>query len=409
MSRIDPIVKRRENESYFDWKVRLLVGKIEKTIDLSWEEIRDLLGENVNPDHLRKTAYGIYEFYTNTKEHQHGNVTDEDVLSELRIQKLELEKERKKIQSEKSEINKWLREQSRTELFWEKIIDATKNTKKIIVPNYRIQREIGEIDNITGIADSHYGKEIIIKGLDDEVLNAYNTDVFERRMWELLNKIITKLEKENQKHTNFFNLSDSIDGILRMSQLQSLQLGVIDSVMGFADFMTLWLNELSKYVYVDYYATEGNHNEIRPLGSKKGDFPHENTEKLITWYLKSNLKSNPNITIHDNKKLQYVDVVGTKVLATHGQDEKNLIQSVKDYSLLYNKQIHMLLTGHLHNKSENTVGKDGLQNIQTVQYPGIAGVDDFSMLLKRAANAGSSMMLFERGYGRVTTHDFNLL
>lgn len=401
-------LRQRENESFLDWKIRLVSAKKEKEIDLDWIELVDILGLDCSGDHLRKVSYGLYEAKNHYESKVVETIDDNEILDKLTVKQLELLKERKKLQSEKQEIHKWLREQGRSEIFYEKIEERLKYRLPIEVPNYTIQRVIGDRDCVIEIADAHYGREIVVKGLEGEILNEYNPKVFQKRMWDYLNQLIVNLEKENQKHVHLFNLSDSIDGILRMSQLQVLQMGIIDSAIDMADFLTIWLNELSKHVYVDYYAAEGNHTEIRPLGSKKGDFPDDNMEKVVTRILMSDLKDNPNVTIHPNKYFQYVDVVGTKILATHGQDEKSLEQSVKDYAHTYRKPVHMLLTGHLHSHHEKTIGIDEGQSIRFVQVPSLCGIDDFSMKLKKTANAGALIQMFERGYGRTNLYDITL-
>lgn len=399
-------LKRQENENLLEWKIRLCSHKDE--YGLTWDQVATIINKETGDKFGESTYRKWFANFKQGMEYAKSKNLDENALSELRIKELEIEKERKKLQAEKTEINKWIREQGRVENFYEKLMLAIENKKNIKIPNYKIEYKQNEIDPVVAIADIHYGKEIKIFGLEDEILNEYNVEIFEKRMWDLLNKIVAKLERDNLKHLNLFNLSDSIDGILRMSQLQSLQLGITDSVIGFAEFMTVWLNELSKYTYIDYYSCQGNHNEIRSLNAKSGEFPHENTERIITWYLKGMLQDNPNIKIHDNKKLVYVDVLGTKILATHGQDERNLEQSVKDYTVVYNKPIHILLTGHLHNTHNKTVAKQGFQNIAFRQCPSICGIDDFSLKLKKTANAGADMFLIERGYGIETIYDIKL-
>lgn len=404
----NPILKRREDESNFEYKVRLCIAKLNKEIDLDWSEIIDLLQLDCSPDHLRKLSYAYKEMSEYLESKQMESIEDDELLDKLTKKKIELQKERAKLSAEKNEINRWIREQGRNELFYEKYLDTLSKRELPKPPTHLPPIEKNDFDWLLNFADIHYGKEVIIYGLDDELLAEYNVQVFERRMWDLLNQVIYKIEKENINHLNVFNLGDSIDGILRMSQLQAIQLGVIDSQIGFADFMVVWLNELSKHVYIDYYSTMGNHDEIRPLGSSKGDFAHENVSKIITWHLEGMLKENKKITIHKNKPMQYVDVVGTKILATHGQDEKNLENSIKDYQNIYGKQIHMLLTGHLHSTNTKTVGMDGLQNIEFYQHPSICGIDDYSLKLKKAAPAGAIMMKIARDLGRVETVDFKL-
>lgn len=406
----DTILKRRDGENDFDYKVRLCISKLNKELDLDWVEIRDYLKLDYSPDHLRKLAYAYKEMTENKQDIRLEQTEDDEFLDKLTQKKLELQKERVKLQSEKSEINKWIREQGRSELFYEKYLDVLSKRKLPEAPRYITPVEENDFDWALNFADVHYGKEVKIIGLEDEIIAEYNSKIFEKRMWDLLNQTTHKIEKENIKHLNVFNLGDSIDGILRMSQLQALQLGINDSLIGFADFIFAWLNELSHKVRIDYYSCWGNHDEIRPLGSSKGEFAHENVDKVISWHLKRmfSLMKNENVVIHDNKPMHYVDVVGTKILATHGQDERNLENSIKDYQNVYGKKIHMLFTGHLHNTNTKTVGMDGLQNVEFYQHPSICGIDDYSVKLKKVAPAGATMMKLVRGLGRTETIDFKL-
>ena len=55
-------LNRLDGENNFEWKLRLCKAKINKEIDLDWQEIVELLGLNIHPDHLRKTAYGLVEY-----------------------------------------------------------------------------------------------------------------------------------------------------------------------------------------------------------------------------------------------------------------------------------------------------------------------------------------------------------
>lgn len=55
-------LNRQQDETFFEYKLRLCKAKINREIDLDWMEIVDLLGLDVSADHLRKTAYGIMEY-----------------------------------------------------------------------------------------------------------------------------------------------------------------------------------------------------------------------------------------------------------------------------------------------------------------------------------------------------------
>lgn len=54
--------EKRDNETFFEWKLRLCKGKINGGFTGSWEDIVDILGLDVSADHLRKTAYGLIEY-----------------------------------------------------------------------------------------------------------------------------------------------------------------------------------------------------------------------------------------------------------------------------------------------------------------------------------------------------------
>lgn len=53
---------RLENESSFEWKLRLCKAKLNGDIDLDWSEICDVLGLDISADHLRKCSYGYIEY-----------------------------------------------------------------------------------------------------------------------------------------------------------------------------------------------------------------------------------------------------------------------------------------------------------------------------------------------------------
>lgn len=56
-------MNRKDGESQFEYKVRMLLAKLNKEISLEWDEIVELLGEDCSGDHMRKTAYGIREYH----------------------------------------------------------------------------------------------------------------------------------------------------------------------------------------------------------------------------------------------------------------------------------------------------------------------------------------------------------
>jgi len=396
-------LKRKESESFEDYHVRLFEDM--PIHELDSEEVSELLNKEYGVNYSESKWRKDYAQYAKWKNYILSNNKDDSELDKITIKKIELQKERNKLSSEKNELNKWIREQARTENIYEKIEHAIAILSPIQVPKIEIKEMNTKRTAIIDIADSHFGREGKILGFHDEVLAEYSVDIFKRRMWELLEHTIAIIEKENLTHVTVLNLSDSIDGLLHMNQLQFQQLGVADQVMQFAEFMSVWLNALSEYVTIDYRSVLGNHSENRYLNSSRGEFAQENMERLIEWYIKTRLGGNSRVIIHEAKTIIYFDVLGTKILCAHGQDERNLESSIKDYMMIYNVPVHLFKTGHLHHGNNKTIGMNGLQNIEFVQSPSICGIDEYSLKLKKTANAGSLITIFEEGYGKYNTYD----
>lgn len=388
------MINRKQNEDDFSYKVRLCVSKINKEIDLDWSEIATLLGIDWSADHLRKlgSAYKEYYDYLEQKPTDDENY-DSSAIEELNVKIRELQKERVKVQTEKLELRELVRDSARNEMFLEQIQDALVTLKPLQIPTKLISKNNKYA--IGGWADCHYGKEIEIKGFDGEYINLYNPQVFEDRMASLLAKYINVVHKEEIDTIVLLGLGDDIDGLLRVSTLMTLKYGMVDSTIKFAHYISNWVNELSKHVKIRLGTTRGNHSEARVLNAKSGDFPNENMEIIIYEFMKLILKDNPNVEFLGCSKLLNIQVGNINILATHGQNERNLEQSIKDYSMIYNIRPNLLLTGHLHSSSTGTVGKNEFGNIDYIQFPSIVGVDEYSISIKKSACAGGKLIIID--------------
>lgn len=403
-------LKIRENESRLQYIKRLVYGKLkDKTIDCDYTEIAPyLFGIELNSHECRKRMYGALNILEQIDADLISN-TDEEILDQITMQKLELEKERKKNQTINLEINKNLRRIARNELTQDAIIEAINKLEPLNLPNINVRKENYK-EAILPISDIHFGKKCVIKGLKGEVINRYDEEVFENRMNELLSESVSICEKESITKVNILLTGDLIDGVLRMTQLQKLQYGIIESTMKVAEFLSNWLNELSKYVDINLYHCLGNHSQIRPLGSKNGDFAEENMETIIMWFVKNRLSENNNIEIIENESdFIFFNCNGINVMASHGE-ERNLEQAIKDYMLLYGESIDMFIGGHLHTTENKSIGisHKGLSDVEFCRVKSICSIDEFSTKLRKSSSAGTSLFVIEQGKGKTITYDINL-
>lgn len=406
------MIQRGENESLLNYFNR--ITKDRKELDLSYEQWQELLiGENkYSSENCRKAYYIISPLLEILSEDEKNRIVEgieskeekQNLLNEMELAKIELEKERKKKQAINVEFNKLLRESAKEELFYESMEKAIRERPLYkVAPPLKINHN--NKDGILAMSDFHYGREVSIKGLNGEIINEYNNDIFKKRMHDLLSQTIDICLDRGIEHLHIMNLADCIDGILRVSQLKTLQTGVVDSVIEFCEFLAEWLNALSSYVTIDYYQCWGNHDEIRVLTGKKGDFPHENVNKIIMKFLELSLSNNTSIVIH-NEDLPYIyfNICGSKVFGYHGED-KNLPKTLKWFEDIYGVDIDYIFGGHLHSQSLETVGMGNYADKQAIRIPSICSIDDYSMNLHSSSRAGANIFIFEEGKGKKSTED----
>ena len=298
------------------------------------------------------------------------------------------------MQTEKLEYNRWLREEARDELIREKICNEIRMNNSIVSPQPLIVDKTSR-SAVLAFGDEHFSTEFTIYGLYGEIINSYSPEIFEQRMWNLFYQTVDIITKEDLTTLYVFALGDFTDGILRCSQLMKLRYGVVEGTVKYANFISNWLNELTKYVKVKYQMVYGNHSELRMLGQPKGTFKEENTGMFVREMIKTYLENNPNFEIISNPTgLIFDNIEGFNVLGIHGE-VRNMENAIKDFSNTYNTNIQILIGGHMHHYKAETVGV----NKEVISVPSIIGIDDFSMSLNKISNPGAVLFCIEENKG----------
>ena len=268
---------------------------------------------------------------------------------------------------------------------------------------------IGKRTLVLCVADCHYGAEWIVRGLRGEILNRYNPEVFGERMDDLLAQVREIIIKENISDVQLLLCGDSLDGMLRNSQLMKLRWGVIESCMRFSEHMAQWIAALSQYATVSVCGVDGNHTETRTLNSKRGDFPGENLEKVIFWFLAERLKGVPGVFVDSvTEQRKHLTVQGFNLLLTHGTDIKSLENAAKQTMLLYGEAIDYLICGHKHREQEYVSGYTDQGNSVVIRVPSVCGMDEYAQRLGYGGKPGALAMVLEAGYGRRCIYPISL-
>nr|DAO66508.1 MAG TPA: DNA polymerase II small subunit [Caudoviricetes sp.] len=329
----------------------------------------------------------------------------ENHLEELKEQTRKLQKAKYQLQTEKIEYNKWLRENARDELILEKIQEAISKLKPLEVPT-TIPTSKTDKAYLLAFGDCHYGIEFSIKDFFGNIINEYSPEIFENRMWQLQQQVISIIEKENIKELSVWELGDSLQGILRLdSQLMKLKYGIIDSSVFYANFLAEWLNILSKYVRIKFQMVkDSNHNQLRICHAPKNAFVDENMSKVILSVIKERLKDNLNIEIIENPTgFNLSDMCGYHVLGIHGE-VKDMARAINDFSRTYNYPLDYLIGGHVHHLKNEEVGV----NCEALTVRSIVGVDPYGLSLNKTSNAAGSLYVFAQTKGKVCEYSLKV-
>lgn len=387
----------------------LLSAKVENKTDKSWEELVDELGLNCHPDSLRKafnvgkySGYQVYQYFLNKAEENYA----EEEIERLNELKYEILKERKKQQTVNREINKIARIEARNELFQEEFLEGIKYLKPVEIKTFEYKKS-KEKTGVLCISDAHYGESFALYGLNNEIINEYNPEVFKNRMWDLL----AQLEAQNLdcERLLVMDIGDCISGILRMGSLQKLETGVIQSALEYAEFMSIWLIEAWNRlgVQIEYSLRGGNHDMLRLLTEKKV-FEEENIAKVIQQFIKLRIENikmtqakelgvdcSDIITVHDYSDVIYHNLYGMKILSYHG-DSKNLKEDIEFFENFYGIDIDIIVTGHLHRNSQETIGIGTYGDREVMRVPSIMGGNVYSKSIRKHSRASCKFMMFDK-------------
>lgn len=386
-----------ENEDQYIWKVGQ--AKDAGLIDSTWEDLTPRLNAELGIEETEWRGSSAFRKAYRWMQRAYDNVFRQNGFigvqgDELDAKNRELKKTLIKVQTEKLEYNKWLREEARDELICEKICNEIRANNFVSIPGPIVVDKASR-SAVLAFGDEHYAAEFTIYGLYGEIINSYSPEIFEQRMWDLFYQVIDIIQKEELTTLYVFALGDFTDGILRCSQLMKLRYGVVEGTVKYANFIANWLNELSKYVKVKYQMVYGNHSELRMLGQPKGTFKEENTGMFVREMISAYLEKNPNFEMIVNPTGLIFDTIeGFNVLGIHGE-VRNMENAIKDFSNTYNTNIQILIGGHMHHYKAETVGV----NKDVINVPSIIGIDSYSMSLNKTSNPGAVLFCIEENRG----------
>lgn len=379
--------KRASDETKEEYILRIC--GLKDVIGVTWDRIAAIINENLG---IERTESSYRKFYA-----RHANGLPLNIDAET-AQSLNIQSERNKLHTTKVELNRYLRHYSRFDLFYENIRDAIETLPPPEVKPF--PAKASDKEYILTISDLHYGSTYTSEN------NRYSRDICRQRLNTLLGEVIEFVKYEGVEHLNVVSLGDTIQGILRLTDLQLNDIAVVDCVVEISRILAAFLNELTAYVYVDYYAVSAaNHTQTRPIGSKASELATEDVERIIINYISDLLADNGRACIHTDMSRDYIDfsVFDFQVIAMHGHQIKNLPTAIKDMSSVCQKFYDYMLLGHLHSAQELCVGERDEHNIEVLVSPSIIGSCPYSDKLLKGSKSAAKIYEFDERHGHTMT------
>lgn len=402
---MDQSLKRMENETDDQYFYRIC--KMKDSLGFTWPQMAEIFNDefgcNKGDTAYRKKWAAFNDVFNANVDKIIG---DNTYLNEIKEAKYELEKERQKLYATKIELSRSIRQEGRQELFYENIIEAI---ERLPMPQIVARRPVDTYvpkSHLLCIADIQAGANFNIP------TNEYSLAICESRFNQLLESVVKYVHDNNVYHLNVAGLGDSIQGILRLTDLKLNETSVVEATVTVARMIAGFLNELSAYCDIDYYhVPTSNHAQNRPIGSKASELASEDMEYVIGHYIADMLVFNDRINVHLNYGHDYIEIpiFNFNVMATHGHTIKNLDTALKDLSVTHRKLIDYLVVGHWHNGKVIPGNEHESHDTEVLMCPSFQGTDPYAFYkLGLSSKAACKMFIFDEKYGCTGTEKFIL-
>lgn len=393
--------KRLENETDFEWKLRLCKAKVKKEITLSWQDIVDTLDLGVTADKLRHDAYAYVE-YGDYIEQKKLDYSDDDYLKQIEEKEKALRKERVKLQTANVERNRIDRNESRQEMYYEFVGQVIET---LPLPNFKPipydKIDSGDMEYLLGLSDLHYGASFKSEN------NEYSPTICRERLEYLVGEVEVFCSEKCLHTLHIVSLGDLLQGLLRVNDLKLNDTSVVKATVQISRLIAQFLNEVSRFVHVEYYHTpSANHTQLRPLGTKASEIADEDLEYVISNYIKDLCANNKRINVHlAEEGKQYIEIPlnGFEIIAMHGHQIKNIENSLKDLSMLKRTFIDYLILGHYHAGKEIPAGEGAINDTEILVNPSFVGSCPYSDSLMKGSKAAVKIYGFDdyEGYNEM--------
>lgn len=352
---------------------QLISCKEEK--NLTWQDIADIVAKHTGFD--RSETYFRKGRYNNIETECEENIEFSSNVSDKVYKALE--------KDTLTEMNACTRISNRLDSL--KVI-ATESAKIIAQGKGELTTPKTNISNnedregILCIGDWHYGIDT------DTPYNKYNLEIAKQRVQQLLEEAIKIIKKEKLSKVTLINLGDMISGRIHLQLRVSTRIDTVTQTQEVAELIVEFIQNLSKYVYVDYYSVTDNHSRIEP--NKKNSLQLETFSRIIDWHIVTRLENNTNFRYIENTfgdDIATINVFNHYIVAVHGDldSQKSIISNM---TLYQRKPIDLIISAHMHH-----VSMDEDNNTEFICNGSLIGEDDYAHKLRKACIPSQMLLI----------------
>ena len=384
---------RKESENEFQYLWRLGQAKDSGLLDIDWNGISDLMNMYFgDPDKPYSEAAWRKPYQMAKKFLENGvfnNLSEDEYFKELRLQKQEIQKEKRKLYDERLDINRRLREESRLETTIEKFENMLSNVSNSRYLTYTPTVSESSNDMIVCLSDLHIGATYY--GFDGN----YDSLIAKDRLEKYLTEIIDIQKTHNAENCVCLLLGDLISGSIHKTISVTNKENVIEQVKLACEYISDFVYELGKHFKtVELRGVSGNHSRIE---AKEDALLGERLDTLILWFIKSMLKNVENISIIDediDDTLSTFFVRDKLYFGVHGDFDTTSDTSISKLILWAKMTPYCVVCGHKHFPAMTDVS-----GIKVVQSGSLGGSGDEFTRQKRLTGKPSQTVLVVNNKG----------
>lgn len=361
-------------------------------LDASWQEIADFMNRHYRveeSDYRTEAAYRKPYQYSKMFVGSVFRVKSESAAEDaegLREEKIALMKERQRLRDERTQYNKYIRDESRFEQRLDEIerlikLQADERYDFDLCP---CEPGLGSgAEMLILLSDWHIGMEF------DNEFGRYNSDIARERIQELMYAVSRAKLKHNCNKVNVAVLGDMISGAIHQTVQVANRENVIEQVMlaseMIADFLAMLCYAFDE---VNYVSVAGNHSRIE--ANKEKAVKDDRLDDLISWYVKASLSKASNFKprmIVDNTVCE-LGICGQLYYFAHGDHDEVSQAGISKLVFMLGEIPYAVCVGHKH-----TPLLTEINGVRVVQNGSLCGSGDNYTVERRLSGKASQSIL----------------